>query len=119
MWIISQRMMPPIAVVFPIFLLYVRLGWVDTYHGPDPPLHRLQPALRDLDDARLHPDIPLELEESRWSTAARAGVFWKVVLPMARTGLFATAVFTFVFAWNEFLFALVLTRTRSPPSRSR
>ena len=38
-------------------------------------------------------------------------VFWKVVLPMARAGLFATAVFTFVFAWNEFLFALVLTRT--------
>ena len=44
--------------------------------------------------------------------AARAGgVFWKVVLPMARSGIFATAVFTFVFAWNEFLFALVLTRS--------
>jgi multiple sugar transport system permease protein len=36
---------------------------------------------------------------------------WKVVLPMARSGLFATAVFTFIFAWNDFLFALVLTRT--------
>ena len=44
--------------------------------------------------------------------AARAGeVLRKVVFPMARTGLFATAVFTFVFAWNEFLFALVLTRS--------
>jgi multiple sugar transport system permease protein len=42
---------------------------------------------------------------SRWA------VLWKVVMPMARSGLFATAVFTFVFAWNEFLFALVLTRT--------
>ena len=53
-WIISQRMMPPIAIVFPIFLLYVLFGWVDTYLRPDPALHRLQPALRDLDDARLH-----------------------------------------------------------------
>jgi multiple sugar transport system permease protein len=38
-------------------------------------------------------------------------VLWKVVVPMARAGLFATAILTFVFAWNEFLFALVLTRT--------
>ena len=57
-------------------------------------------------------DIPLELEEcalvdgcTRWE------VLRKVVFPMARSGLFATAVFTFVFAWNDFLFALVLTRT--------
>ena len=38
-------------------------------------------------------------------------VLWKVVFPMCRAGLFATAIFTFVFAWNEFIFALVLTRT--------
>ena len=57
-------------------------------------------------------DIPLALEEAalvdgynRWQ------VLWKVVFPMTRAGLFATAIFTFVFAWNEFLFALVLTRT--------
>ena len=113
MWVIRNRMVPPIAIVFPIFLLYVRLGWVDTYHRPDRALHRLQPALRDLDDARLHPGHPARARgDPRWSTAARAGsVFWKVVLPMARAGLFATAVFTFVFAWNEFLFALVLTRS--------
>ena len=53
-WIISQRMMPPIAIMFPFFLLYVWLGWVDTYYGHDPPLHGLQSALRHLDDARLY-----------------------------------------------------------------
>ncbi len=73
-WIISQRMVPPIAVVFPIFLLYVWLGWVDTYHRRDPALHRVQPALRDLDDARLHPRHPARARgEPRWWTAARAG----------------------------------------------
>ena len=63
-WIISQRMMPPIAIVFPIFLLYVWLGWVDTYHG----LILLYTAfslpyviwmMRGYIE-----DIPLELEES-------------------------------------------------------
>ena len=57
-------------------------------------------------------DIPLELEESALvDGCTRWEVLWKVVLPMARSGLFATAVFTFIFAWNDFLFALVLTRT--------
>jgi multiple sugar transport system permease protein len=112
MWIISQRMIPPIAVVFPIFLAYVYFGMVDTYSG----LILLYTAfnlpyviwmMRGYID-----DIPLELEESalvdgctRWQTV------WKVVFPMARAGLMATAVFTFVFAWNDFIFALILTRT--------
>jgi multiple sugar transport system permease protein len=111
-WIISQRMVPPIVIVFPIFLLYVFFGWVDTYHG----LIILYTAfnlpyviwmMRGYIE-----DIPLELEESAlvdgWT---RWQVLWRVVFPMARTGLFATAVFTFVFAWNDFIFALVLTRT--------
>jgi multiple sugar transport system permease protein len=111
-WIISQRMMPPVAIVFPIFLLYVYLGWVDTYHG----LIILYTAfslpyviwmMRGYIE-----DIPLELEESALvDGCTRWEVLWKVVLPMARSGLFATAVFTFIFAWNDFLFALVLTRT--------
>ncbi len=111
-WIISQRMMPPVAIVFPIFLLYVWLGWVDSYFG----LIILYTAfslpyviwmMRGYIE-----DIPLELEESALvDGCSRWAVLWKVVMPMARSGLFATAVFTFVFAWNEFLFALVLTRT--------
>ncbi len=111
-WIISQRMMPPIAIVFPIFLLYVFFGWVDTYHG----LIILYTAfslpyviwmMRGYIE-----DLPLELEESALvDGCTRWEVLWKVVFPMVRSGLFATAVFTFVFAWNDFLFALVLTRT--------
>ena len=57
-------------------------------------------------------DIPIELEESAAvDGCSRWQVFWKIVMPLARTGLFATSVFTFVFVWNDFLFALVLTRT--------
>jgi multiple sugar transport system permease protein len=111
-WIISQRMMPPIAIAFPIFLLYVFFGWVDSFHG----LVILYTAfslpyviwmMRGYIE-----DLPLELEESALvDGCTRWEVLWKVVFPMVRSGLFATAVFTFVFAWNDFLFALVLTRT--------
>ena len=112
MWILSQRMIPPIAVVFPIFLLYVAFGWVDTHHG----LILLYTAfslpyviwmMRG-----FIADIPIELEESALvDGCSRWRVLWKVVMPMARSGLVATAVFTFIFAWNDYLFALVLTRT--------
>ncbi|NQV98139.1 MAG: carbohydrate ABC transporter permease [Rhodospirillales bacterium] len=111
-WIISQRMLPPIVIVFPIFLLYVWLGWVDTYHG----LIILYTAfnlpyviwmMRGYME-----DIPIELEESALvDGCSRWEVLWKVVLPLARSGIFATAVFTFVFAWNDFIFALILSRT--------
>lgn len=112
MWIISQRMIPPIAVVFPIFLIYVYFGLVDSYFG----LILLYAAFNLPYVIWMMRgyivDVPLELEESalvdglnRWE------VIWKVVFPMVRSGLLATSVFTFVFAWNDFLFALVLTRT--------
>ena len=111
-WIISQRMVPPIAVVFPIFLIYVFFGWVDTYLG----LILLYTAFNlpyviwMMRGYIL--DIPISLEEAaRVDGCTRWQVLWKVVFPMARPGLFATAILTFVFAWNEFLFALVLTRT--------
>jgi multiple sugar transport system permease protein len=111
-WIISQRMMPPIAIVFPIFLLYVFLGWVDSYFGMIILYTAFSlPYVIWMMRGYIE-DIPIELEESAlvdgWT---RWQVLWRVVFPMARTGLFATAVFTFVFAWNDFLFSLVLTRT--------
>ena len=111
-WIISQRMIPPITIVFPLFLMYAILGWIDSYHG----LILLYTAfnlpyviwmMRGYIE-----DIPIELEQSAlvdgWS---RWQVLWRVVFPMARAGLFATAVFTFIFAWNDFIFALILSRT--------
>jgi multiple sugar transport system permease protein len=111
-WIISQRMVPPVAVVFPIFLLYVWFHAVDTYVG----LILLYTAFNlpyviwMMRGYIL--DIPIALEQAALVDGyTRWQVLWKVVFPMCRAGLFATAVFTFVFAWNDFIFALVLTRT--------
>jgi multiple sugar transport system permease protein len=112
MWIISQRMIPPIAVVFPIFLIYVHFRMVDTFAG----LILLYTAFNlpyVIWMMRGYiADIPMELEESALvDGCTRWQMLWRVVFPMARAGLMATAVFTFVFAWNDFLFALILTRT--------
>ncbi len=111
-WILSQRMLPPIAVVFPIFLAYALFGLSDSF-----------PGLTLLYTAFALPyvvwmmrgylqDVPVELEEAALIDGySHLAVLWKVTVPMARNGLIATAIFAFVFSWNEFLFALILTRT--------
>jgi multiple sugar transport system permease protein len=111
-WILSQRMMPSIVIVFPIFLLYVWLGWVDTYHGMIVLYVAFSlPYVTWMMRGYIQ-DIPIELEESALVDGCnRWQVLWKIVMPLVRTGLFATAVFTFVFVWNDFVFALVMTRT--------
>jgi multiple sugar transport system permease protein len=111
-WIISQRMIPPICVAFPIFLLFVSWQLVDTYIG----LILLYTAFNVPYVTWMMrgyvQEIPIELEQSALVDGlTRWQVLRKVVLPMARAGLFATAVFTFIFAWNDFLFALILTKS--------
>ncbi|HEY7750008.1 MAG TPA: carbohydrate ABC transporter permease [Aestuariivirgaceae bacterium] len=111
-WIISQRLLPPIAVVFPIFLIYAKVGLTDTY-----------PGLILLYTAFALPyviwlmrgyiqEVPIALEESALVDGATLWqLLWHIVIPLTRNGIFATAVFAFIFSWNEFMFALVLTRT--------
>jgi len=111
-WIISQRMIPQIVIAFPVFLLFVAWSLIDTYAG----LIALYTAFNIPYVIWMMrgyiQDVPIELEHSalvdglnRWQ------VLWKVVYPMTRGGIFATAVFAFIFAWNDFVFALILTRT--------
>ncbi len=111
-WIISQRMIPPICVAFPIFLLFVSWKLIDTYTG----LILLYTAFNVPYVTWMMrgyvQEIPLELEQSALVDGlSRWAVLRKVVLPMVRAGLFATAVFSFIFAWNDFLFALILTKS--------
>jgi multiple sugar transport system permease protein len=110
-WVLSNRMMPPIVIAFPVFLLFVLLGWVDTFVGLIVLYTAFNlPYVIWMMRGYIQ-DVPIELEESALvDGCTRWQVFVRVVWPMVRGGLFATAVFTFVFAWNEFLFALVLTR---------
>ena len=111
-WIISQRMIPPICVAFPIFLLYVSLGLIDTFTGLIVLYTAFNlPYVIWMMRGYIQ-EIPVDLEQSAMIDGlSRLAVIRKVVLPMVKGGFFATAVFTFIFAWNDFLFALILTRS--------
>lgn len=109
-WFISQRMLPPVAVVLAFLLMFRDAGLLDTqlglviaYTGFSLPF-----AIWILRNSFVR--IPIEIEESaRVEGCGRFATFWRVALPLARPGLVASALFCFIFAWNEYLFALMLT----------
>ncbi|HMA34066.1 MAG TPA: carbohydrate ABC transporter permease [Chloroflexia bacterium] len=113
-WLISQRMLPPVAVVIPIYVLFQRLGLLDTqvalivtYVATNLPI--VVWLLRD-----YFSTIPLELEEcAAIDGASTYRIFWSIVLPVAVPGLVATFLFVLVFAWNEYLLALFLSSARA------
>ncbi len=109
-WMISQRILPPVAVVIPIYVLFQRLNLLDTwtalittYVAVNLPI--VIWLMRD-----YFQTIPLELEEcAAIDGASRYRIFWSIVLPLSLPGLVATFLFVLVFAWNEYLLALFLS----------
>ena len=109
-WMISQRMLPPVAVVIPIYVLFQRLDMLDTraaliitYVATNLPI--VVWLMRD-----YFQSIPIELEEcAAIDGASRYRIFWSIVLPLSTPGLVATFLFVLVFCWNEYLLALFLS----------
>ncbi len=123
-FILSTRMLPPVVVTIPIFLMYREIGLYDTHFG----MILLYTAFNLSFSVWLlkgfMDEIPKEYEEAALVDGyTRLQAFRKVVLPQAVTGIAATTVFCFIFAWNEYAFALMLTgdnaRTAPPSIPSR
>ena len=111
---ISQRMLPPVVIVFPFLMMYRFLGLLDNPWSLALAytLFNLPLAVWIMRDAFRA--VPIEVEESALvDGCSRLSVFWKVALPLAAPGLVASFIICLIFAWNEFLFALVLTFRRS------
>ncbi len=109
-WIISQRFLPPAAVVIPFLLFFNFLRLIDTHGGLilAYTMFNLPFAVWIMRD--FFNSLPIDLEESaRVDGATRWQTFVRIVLPLAAPGLVTVALFSFIFAWNEFLFALMLT----------
>lgn len=110
-WILSTRMMPPVAAIIPLFILMNKLGILDT-----PPAVIATHLILTLPFAvwmmrGFFVEIPVEMEESAMvDGCSRLTALRKIVLPLAAPGLVVTALFCFIFSWNEFMFALILTR---------
>jgi multiple sugar transport system permease protein len=109
-FILSTRMLPPVVVAIPMFLMYRAVGLTDTHIG----LIILYTAFNLSFSVWLMKgfmdEIPKEYEEAALVDGyTRMQSFFKIVLPEATTGIAATAVFCFIIAWNEYAFALMLT----------
>jgi multiple sugar transport system permease protein len=109
-FILSTRMMPPIAVAIPIFLMYRELGLSDTKLGMILLYSAVNVSLAVWLLKGFIDEIPREYEEAAMVDGyTRLQAFRKVVLPQATTGIVATAIFCLIFAWNEYAFAVLLT----------
>jgi multiple sugar transport system permease protein len=109
-FILSTRMMPPIAVAIPIYLMYRQLGPTDTYLGMILLYTAVNVSLSVWLLKGFMDEIPREYEEAALVDGyTRLQAFRKVVLPQAVTGIAATVIFCLIFAWNEYAFALLLT----------
>ncbi|MFQ5425789.1 MAG: carbohydrate ABC transporter permease [Gaiellales bacterium] len=119
-WILSQRIMPPIAVIIPVFLLYTQLrdntsvNLLDTHVGLVILYTVFTLPFTVWMMYTYFRQLPVEMEEAslvdgctRWQS------LWKVAFPLAAPGLVSAAVFAFIFSWTEFLFAVVLTSSKA------
>jgi sorbitol/mannitol transport system permease protein len=110
LWFLSTMLLPPVSVLIPVFLLFKYLHLLDSrwgmiliYTGANIPIAiwMVRSFLKD---------IPRELlEAADIDGASRAYGFFRIVLPLARTGIISTALLVFIFVWNEFFFAVNLT----------
>jgi multiple sugar transport system permease protein len=109
-WVLSQRFLPPVAIILPIFLLFRSWKLYDTHVGLILAYTFMTLPLTVWMMYAYFRQLPKSLEEaalvdglSRWQT------LWKIAVPLAAPGIVPAAVFAFIAVWTEFFFALILT----------
>jgi multiple sugar transport system permease protein len=113
-WMISQRILPPIVVLIPVYMMFQAVGLLDThlaliiiYAVANLPI--VVWLMYD-----FFANLPIELEESaQLDGATRFGIFWEIVLPLTRPGLAATTLLTLILNWNEYIFAVFLSTAKA------
>jgi multiple sugar transport system permease protein len=119
-FILSTRMLPAVVVTIPLFLMFRQLGLHDSHLGMILLYTVFNLSLTVWLLKGFIDEIPKEYEEAALVDGyTRLQAFYKIVLPQAVTGIAATTVFSFIFAWNEYAFALVLTSQKArtaPPA---
>jgi multiple sugar transport system permease protein len=105
-------MLPPISLIIPLYLLMARFGLLDTKTGLIIVYCSLATPFTLWTMSNFFGSLPAELEEAaRVDGCSRLGALWRVVLPLSRPGIIATALFGFLLCWDEFLYSLIFTST--------
>jgi multiple sugar transport system permease protein len=109
-WIISQRFLPPAVLVIPFLMIYSFFRLIDTHFGLVLAYTAFNIPFAVWIMRDFFNSLPIDLEESaRVDGASRMQTFLRIVIPLSTPGFVTVALFSFVFAWNEYLFALMLT----------
>jgi len=109
-WVLSQRFLPPIAIIQPIFLIYRGVGLHDTHIGLVLAYTVLTLPVTVWMMYAYFRQVPRSLEEAALvDGCTRWQALWRVAVPLAVPGIVAAAVFAFIACWTEFFFALLLT----------
>jgi multiple sugar transport system permease protein len=108
--ILGLSMFPPVSLVSDLFQIMTRLRWVNTWPALILPYVAWSMPLSLWTLVSYFRQIPVEIDKAALvDGASRAQALWRVLLPVAAPGVFSTALLAFIFAFNEFLFALMLT----------
>lgn len=106
--VIATMMIPAQITLIPSFLIVQKLGWFNSYQGLIVP--GLAGAFGVFLLRQFFLSIPVELEEAAYMDGAGPGViYWRVIMPLAKPALAALAIFTFIGAWNDFVWPLIIT----------
>ncbi len=113
-WILSVRMMPPVAAIIPIYIIMRNLRLLDTPWSLVITYLTFNLPFAVWMMRSFFREIPREIEESALVDGCSIfRSFRSIALPLAAPGLAATGILTFIFSWNEFLFALILTGSKA------
>lgn len=113
-WILSTRMAPPVAFLVPMFIIFRNLGLIDTHLALVVIYTSMNLSFVTWVLIGFFKEIPVELEEAALMDGYTYWQYFRrIALPLVRPGLAATAILSAIFAWNEFLFALILTSKRA------
>ena len=104
--ILALAFFPSVAIIGPLFLVFSGIGLVNTYAAMIIPDVVFALPLTVWLLVAFFKELPFDLEEAaKVDGASTLQAFWKVIVPLSAPGVFTTAILTFIFAWNEFLFA--------------
>lgn len=116
LWLMSTRMLPPVGVIIPLYVIFKSLGWFDTHLGLILLYTSLNIPLVVWMMNSFLADLPYEImEAARIDGVTLWQEFRQIILPLALPGLMATVLLCFIFTWNEFFLAFNLTVTKAAP----
>ncbi len=109
-YVLATQMLPPVGIIIPYYIVLRNIGWIDSYQGIILIYLSFSLPFAIWLLVSYFEDIPYEMEEAAYlDGASRLRTLWRIIIPQVRGGIAVTVVFVFLNAWNEFLFAVVLS----------